>query len=178
MKNYPLWKSLCVFFVIIAAVIFTIPSIIYSEDSDNWFLNNKINLGLDLQGGSYLLLQVESDVLINEELEFISDTVRQISRKEKINLINITSSEDQIIFEFRNSNSIDNIKKELLKIYRDINILVKDTSIKVVINENFKKRIKESAIKQSLEIVRKRIDESGTKEPLIQRSGKDRILLQ
>ena len=46
------------------------------------------------------------------------------------------------------------------------------------INENFKKRIRESAIKQSLEIVRKRIDESGTKEPLIQRSGKNRILLQ
>ena len=178
MKNYPLWKSLCVFFVIIAAIIFTIPSIIYSEDSDNWFLNNKINLGLDLQGGSYLLLKVESDVLINEELEFISDTVRQISRKEKVNLINIINSEDQIIFEFRNSNSIDNIKNELLKIYRDVSILAKDTSIKVVINDNFKKRIKESAIKQSLEIVRKRIDESGTKEPLIQRSGKDRILLQ
>ena len=96
MKNYPLWKSLCVFFVIIAAVIFTIPSIIYSEDSDNWFLNNKINLGLDLQGGSYLLLQVESDVLINEELEFISDTVRQISRKDLNRVFNKTDRIDRI----------------------------------------------------------------------------------
>ena len=50
--------------------------------------------------------------------------------------------------------------------------------MKVIITDNFKKNIKESAIKQSLEIVRKRIDESGTKEPLIQRSGKSRILLQ
>ena len=47
-----------------------------------------------------------------------------------------------------------------------------------IVKAEEKKRIKESAIKQSLEIVRKRIDESGTKEPLIQRSGKNRILLQ
>ena len=66
MKNYPLWKSLLVFVVITLGVVFAIPSIIYEENSDNWFLNNKINLGLDLQGGSYLLLEVQLDVLYKE----------------------------------------------------------------------------------------------------------------
>ena len=60
MKNYPLWKSLIVSIAIMLGIVFSIPSLIYEEDSNNWFLNNKINLGLDLQGGSYLLLEVKS----------------------------------------------------------------------------------------------------------------------
>ena len=71
MKNYPLWKSFIVFLIIIFAFVFAIPSIIYKEDTGNWFLENKINLGLDLQGGSYLLLEVESEILFKEELRTI-----------------------------------------------------------------------------------------------------------
>ena len=140
--------------------------------------NNKINLGLDLQGGSYLLLQVESNVLIEEHLENISDTVRQISRNEESKINNIISDKNEIKFFFEKNLSIENIRKELIKNYRDINVIIKDNIMKVIITDNFKKSIQEAAIKQSLEIVRKRVDESGTKEPLIQRSGKKRILLQ
>ena len=109
MKNYPLWKSTLVLLVISAGIIFAIPSLIYQENSENWFLKNKINLGLDLQGGSYLLLEVESDVLFKEELENISDTVRQLARKEKTKINNIDTKEDQINFRFENSNSINEI---------------------------------------------------------------------
>ena len=83
MKNYPTWKWIIVLVSVSLAIIFSIPTFLYKEDSGNWFLNNKINLGLDLQGGSYLLLEVESEVLINEELENINDIVRKISRTEK-----------------------------------------------------------------------------------------------
>ena len=74
MNNYPLWKSLLVIIVILLGIIFSIPSFIYNEDSNHWFLKNKINLGLDLQGGSYLLLEVKSEVLFKEELDNISDS--------------------------------------------------------------------------------------------------------
>ena len=97
MKNYPLWKSIVVVFVICTGIIFAIPSIIYSENPSNWFLDNKVNLGLDLQGGSYLLLEVETDVLLKEELENISDTVRQIARNEKVNVINVIVEEDLVL---------------------------------------------------------------------------------
>ena len=179
MKNYPLWKIIIVFFVITAGIIFAIPSILYKEDSNNWYLNNKINLGLDLQGGSYLLLEVESEVLFKEELDNIGDSIRLISRKFQTNISNIESTNnDTIIVRFTDNNNIENIRKEFLKNYRNVNSVINNNSIKVIINESFKKTIQDSAIKQSLEIVRKRIDESGTKEPLIQRSGKNRILLQ
>ena len=178
MKNYPLWKSIIVIFVICTGIIFAIPSIIYSENPSNWFLNNKVNLGLDLQGGSYLLLEVETDVLLKEELENISDTVRQISRNEKVNITNVIVEEDQIQFRFKNTSSIENIRNQFIKKYRYVKVVINKNIMKIIINDDFKKRIQEAALKQSLEIVRKRIDESGTKEPLIQRSGKKRILLQ
>ena len=178
MKNYPLWKSIVVIFVICTGIIFAIPSIIYSENPSNWFLNNKVNLGLDLQGGSYLLLEVETDVLLKEELENISDTVRQISRNEKVNITNVIPEEDQIQFRFKNASSIENIRNQFINKYNYVKVVVNKNIMKIIINDDFKKRIQEAALKQSLEIVRKRIDESGTKEPLIQRSGKKRILLQ
>ena len=161
-----------------AGIIFAIPSIIYSDNPSNWFLNNKVNLGLDLQGGSYLLLEVETDVLLKEELENISDTVRQISRNEKVNVTNVIVEEDQIQFRFMNTASIENIRSQFIKKYNYVQVVINKNIMKIIINDNFKKSIQEAALKQSLEIVRKRIDESGTKEPLIQRSGKKRILLQ
>ena len=178
MKNYPLWKSLIVSIAIMLGIVFSIPSLIYEEDSNNWFLNNKINLGLDLQGGSYLLLEVKSDVLLKEELDNISDSLRLISRELKINITNIISNTDEITIRFANSENIEELRKKFLQNYRNVDAVISGNSIKIIISNLFKKSIQDSAIKQSLEIVRKRIDESGTKEPLIQRSGNKRILLQ
>ena len=73
MKNYPLWKIFIVFILVSLGVVFAIPSILYQEDTGNWYLDNRLNLGLDLQGGSYLLLEVQTDVLIEEEFENFSD---------------------------------------------------------------------------------------------------------
>ena len=91
MKNYPIWKSFIVILLVSLGVIFSIPSIIYDNETDNWFLKNKINLGLDLQGGSYLLLEVQLDVLYSEELENFSDSIRLIARENqtKINQIKL-----------------------------------------------------------------------------------------
>ena len=49
MKNYPLWKLILILTLVSLSFIFTIPSLIYQEEPDNWFLDNKINLGLDLK---------------------------------------------------------------------------------------------------------------------------------
>jgi len=178
MKNYPLWKATLVILVISLGIIFSLPSLLYKENSNNWFFDNKINLGLDLQGGSYLLLEVQTEVLMQEELNNISDSIQLIARGLQTNIINIISEEDEIQLRFSNNDKLEEIREKFKNNYRNVNVTINNNTMKIVINEIFKKNIKESAIKQSLEIVRKRIDESGTKEPLIQRSGKKRILLQ
>tara|TARA_B100000029_G_scaffold503655_1_gene580979 strand:+ start:1540 stop:3090 length:1551 start_codon:yes stop_codon:yes gene_type:complete len=178
MKNYPIWKIIFVIIVVSLGVVFAIPSILYNENSNHWYFENKVNLGLDLQGGSYLLLEVQSDVLIQEELENFSDSIRLLSRDMQININDVKINNDNLVIRFPNSDKLSEIKDNFLKNYRDVNVIINNNSLKIIINDQFIKTLKDSAIKQSLEIVRKRIDESGTKEPLIQRSGSNRILLQ
>ena len=178
MKNYPIWKSFTVILLVLLGIVFSIPSIVYNDDTKNWFLQNKINLGLDLQGGSYLLLEVKLDVLYKEELENFSDSIRLLARENstKINQIIINDNDIQVIFN--DIDKINEIKDAFFQMYRNIGLKINENNLVIILNDAYKKTIQDAAIKQSLEIVRKRIDESGTKEPLIQRSGKKRILLQ
>ena len=178
MKNYPLWKSFTVIILVLLGIIFSIPSIIYDNNSQNWFLKNKINLGLDLQGGSYLLLEVQLETLYSEELENFSDSVRLLARENSASINDIKLDKNKIIVTFENTNKLTDIRDSFFNMYRGVSIRLKQNNLVIELDDNYKKNIQESAIKQSLEIVRKRIDESGTKEPLIQRSGKKRILLQ
>ena len=178
MKNYPLWKILTIFFLLSLGVIFAVPSILYKEDTGNWYLDNRLNLGLDLQGGSYLLLEVQTDVLIKEEFENFSDTVRIISRENRIKINNIELLNDELKIRFETSDNLNEIRSSFLQNYRSVKFNLNNNVAIITIDDLYKKNIRDSAIKQSLEIVRKRIDESGTKEPLIQRSGRSRILLQ
>ena len=178
MKNYPLWKIFIVFLLLSLGVIFAVPSILYKEDTGNWYLDNRLNLGLDLQGGSYLLLEVQTDVLIKEEFENFSETIRIISRENRIKINNIELLDDELKIRFETSNKLDEIRSSFLQNYRSVKFNLNNNIATITVDVLYKKNIQDSAIKQSLEIVRKRIDESGTKEPLIQRSGRQRILLQ
>ena len=178
MKNYPLWKIFVVFILLSLGIIFAIPSLLYKEDTGSWYLDNRLNLGLDLQGGSYLLLEVQTDVLIKEEFENFSDTVRIISRENRVKINNIDKQNDVLKVRFDSSEKLNTIREEFLKNYRSVTFSITNNIASISIDEIYKKSIQDGAIKQSLEIVRKRIDESGTKEPLIQRAGSKRILLQ
>tara|TARA_Y100001970_G_scaffold184399_1_gene224277 strand:+ start:8013 stop:9566 length:1554 start_codon:yes stop_codon:yes gene_type:complete len=179
MKNYPKWKIFIVSLVLSLGIVFSIPSFLYQDDEvNNWYLDNRVNLGLDLQGGSYLLLQVESEVLFNEEFDNIIDSIRLISRKNKSKIISTSNIDDELIINYNNNDTIESIREKFLQNYVNVDAFIKGNNLHIKINDIYKKSIQDSAIKQSLEIVRKRIDESGTKEPLIQRSGKSRILLQ
>jgi len=178
MKNYPIWKSFTVVSLVLLGIIFAIPSIIYDENSENWFLKNKINLGLDLQGGSYLLLEVQLDVLYKEELDNFVDSVRLISRDQAVKIEKIDIQENEVVVFFGNKEKIKDIRDSFFQMYRGVTLQINNNKLSIKLNDEYRKIIQDSAIKQSLEIVRKRIDESGTKEPLIQRSGKKRILLQ
>ena len=103
MKNYPLWKIFVVFVLVSLGVVFAIPSILYQEDTGNWYLDNRLNLGLDLQGGSYLLLEVQTDVLIEEEFENFSDTIRLIARENRIKINNIKKIDEELKVAFDSS---------------------------------------------------------------------------
>ena len=120
MKNYPLWKIFIVIILLFLGIIFAIPSLLYKENTGSWYLDNRLNLGLDLQGGSYLLLEVQTDVLIKEEFENFSDTIRVIARDKRSKINNIEKIDGSLKIRFESSDKLKDIRQEFLQNYQSV----------------------------------------------------------
>ncbi len=156
---------------------------------NNNLLNKKINLGLDLQGGSYLLLEIDNNPVIEQKLQNLTLTLRSYFKEKNIKLANLKLTGDKLSFSVQNE-----FKKDILDEFNnensDINpyyprfkshqLVIEE--IKNVFYVNFSRQgiieLKTSSQDQALEIVRRRIDEIGTNEPNILKRGNDRILVE
>ena len=178
--------------VIIYLIIFFLSLFSFTNfiDNENYFLSSKkVNLGLDLQGGSYLLLEVDSRPVIKEKLQEKLISLRKFLKDEKIKYQNLKIINESINFKL----SKDDIEKfeiffldkeNLINTYYtnyrsyEMDHSIKDNLITISYSKFGLIEIKNSTLDQSLEIVRRRIDEVGTKEPTIIRRGNDRILIE
>ena len=151
--------------------------------------SQKINLGLDLKGGSYLLLEVDTNPIVRQKLQNKLITLRKDLKKEKIKYYNLHIQNKSIIFEI-SQNEIQRFdeyflnKKNIINSYYDnyksyeLDYFTKDNTITITYSKFGIIEIKNLSLDQSLEIVRKRIDEIGTKDPTIIKRGNDRILIE
>ena len=170
------------FFVLIAS------SNLFNDD-DNRLLNKKINLGLDLQGGSYLLLEIDNNPVIEQKLQNLTLTLKNYFKEKNIKIKNLRLINQNLSFSVD-----DNFKQAVLDEFNDENSNINPyyprfKSHQLEIEEqnnsffiNFSKQgiveLKNSSQDQALEIVRRRIDEIGTNEPNILKRGNDRILVE
>ena len=138
-----------------------------------------INLGLDLQGGSNLLLEVNMKEVLRERMATIEDSVRQILREHRIGYQNLKAGDDYVRVKIENSAS----RSQAVGYFRQIEdgltaSVVDDNVVEVKYSEIAYNQLQAKVVAQSIEIVRRRIDELGTKEPTIQSQGQDRIVVQ
>jgi len=180
-------KLFIIYLIIIILSFFLLVNFI--DNKENFILSKKVNLGLDLQGGSYLLLEVDSKPIVNQNLQQKLLSLRKYLKKNNIKyqnlkLINqsinfIIKTEDKEKFEdlFKNE---DNPINRYLNLYRsyEMNYSIEANKVKLEYSKFGLIEINKSAVDQSLEIVRRRIDEIGTNEPTIIRRGNDRILVE
>ena len=155
----------------------------------NDILNKKINLGLDLQGGSYLLLEIDNTPVIEQKLQNLTITIRNYFKEKNIRIKNLKlinqkisfSVDDQfnqIILDVFNDEESDlnpyyqRFKSHQLEIVEENDFFIVNFSNQGIID------LKTSSQDQALEIVRRRIDEIGTNEPNILKRGNDRILVE
>ena len=156
---------------------------------DNW-IDKKINLGLDLQGGSYLLLEIDNQPVIVQKLQNTVSILRKYFKDNNIFFKNLRIIEDEsIVFEIEN-NQIEQIKSLLEDKNGNINpyysqyksyqfdLLISDNQFQLDFSKFGLIELKNSSLNQALEIVRRRIDEVGTNEPNIVKRGNDRILVE
>ena len=157
--------------------------------SDNKFIDKKINLGLDLQGGSYLLLEIDNSPVIEQKLQNISTLIRTYFKEKGIRISNLNLIDNKIRFsvnekfkqkvidEFEDENSDINPYYPRFKSHQ-LNIIDIGTQLELNFSKQGIVELKTSSQDQALEIVRRRIDEIGTNEPNILKRGNDRILVE
>ena len=181
MLIFDTWKKIIILLVSLFAIIFSMPNFISKDNLPNFINAGEIRLGLDLQGGSYLLLKVDSDSLQTDRLNSVADELRIALRNAnpRIGYTNLSVSGTNLQFSLIEENSKENIKELILNI--DNSLVVNDeeySSINISFSEEKITEIRDYAILQSIEIIRRRVDEVGTNVPIIQRQGDDRILVQ
>ena len=159
------------------------------QKDENKFFEKKINLGLDLQGGSYLLLEINSDSLIEEKIQSKVIPIKKLLKDNgvnyenfKINKKNLSLNLDNIDkFDLLFNSRKDNLVNPYIDNYRSYELEYKKISsnqIEIFFSKFGLLTINNSALKQSIEIVRRRIDDVGTKEPTILQRGEKRILVE
>ena len=159
--------------------------------SQNYKLfDNKINLGLDLQGGSYLLLEVDSNPIVVQKLQNKFSDLKKYFKNQNIKFRNIKIKNNQIQFELEDSSidtfitafteEKDNLLNNYLDQYRafEFDHTIDNNTVFINYSKFGIIKIKNSTIDQALEIVRRRIDEVGTNEPNILKRGNERILVE
>lgn len=138
-----------------------------------------VNLGLDLQGGSYLLLELQFDRYINEQLASSVDALRSAMIADKIMYRDLAQSGDVIKFTLLKNNSDKTIKDVVAKIDGELEVKNPNgDNYEVSFFKTALQAKKIRLIEQSMQIVNKRVNETGTREPIIQRQGENRIVLQ
>ena len=179
-----------IFLVSIFSLIFIYFAISNFVKFDKNFFDKKINLGLDLQGGSYLLLEIDNEPVLAQKLQNSVLTFRKFLKEKKIEFKNLTLADNNSIVFYVEDKDIERTKNFFEEKDNDINPYYqnyKSHKFDVFIDGNKFKlnyskygiiEIKNSSLDQALEIVRRRIDEIGTNEPNILKRGNDRILVE
>src|SRR3989338_3078601 len=171
-------KIFLISLVCFASLYFAIPSFIPQNNFlSKFFPQTKLNLGLDLRGGSQLVLEVDFDYYIKEQIGNLKDEIKNEFRNESVRAV-VESFDDKITFKIFDGEQEKLAKKSVTKISKKVEIDKIGNDFIVYFSDSEINLMRKNLIQQSIEIIRRRVDESGTKEPTIQAQGTNRILLQ
>src|ERR1700747_1808391 len=193
MLYFTRWKAFGIILTALVVCMFAVPNFFPEATVKNWpvWAQRRLVLGLDLQGGSYLLLEVDSNYVKKEKLDQIRDDVRRTLREAKIVYTGLASRGDAVEVRIKDTDQLQTTLGKLRELsqplggllgssgQRSLEVtdagggLIRLTVPQAAINE----RIRQT-IEQSIQIVERRINQLGTVEPVIQRQGSDRILVQ
>src|SRR5690348_11001314 len=181
MLYFPKWLVTLILGICALGVILSIPNL-FSEKTveawPNWLPKKQVNLGLDLRGGSYLLYEVDMKSVLRERLGDVVDGLRNEFRAAKppIGYTGLAAGGDHVSFTLRQPDRTDEVRAIIRKVDPDMEVTVgPDGTFTLKFTQAALQARESQVVGQSIEIVRRRIDETGTKEPTIQREGADRI---
>ena len=193
MLYFTRWKALAIILTALVVCLCAVPNFFPEATVKGWpaWAQRRLVLGLDLQGGSYLLLEVDSNYVKKEKLEQIRDDVRRTLRDAKIGYTGLAVRNEAVEVRISRDTDAPNALAKLRELSQPLggllgssgqrNLEVADASgglIRITVPQAaITERIRQT-IEQSIQIVERRVNQLGTVEPVIQRQGTDRILVQ
>jgi preprotein translocase subunit SecD len=145
----------------------------------SWLPHKQIALGLDLRGGSYLLLQVDMNAVVKERLENVVDSLRDELRGAHIGYTGLSNNGTAVTLILTDPSQSSRLIDMVRKIDSDVDTKIgAQGAVTITFNSSALQVRQRSDVEQSIAIVRRRIDETGIKEPTIQREGDNRILVE
>ncbi|MCG6892908.1 MAG: protein translocase subunit SecD [Desulfobacteraceae bacterium] len=172
------WRPIVIVAAILAAVVYLLPTL-----RPGMWPHKKINLGLDLQGGMHLVLEVDAQKAVEGAVERIAQDLKSEMRDERIRYSRLERQGTQVYVTVADSDKSAEFDAMLDKSFPDLRLVSRQQeggSLSVVLDipDAETERIRKSATAQALETIRNRIDQFGVSEPDIRRQGEDRILIQ
>ena len=171
--------------VCLLGLIFAVPNVLSPEGFHKLptSLQHTINLGLELRGGSHLQLEVDLKTVTKEYLHNLMSDVRKVLRQQQIGYVglNLDNKGQSAILRFtlRDKAHHKQIPALIYQLDKLLDVVVHpDGQVEISLSESSFKQRNQNLLEQSIEVVRRRVDEAGTKEPIIQCQGEDRIILQ
>ena len=182
------FSKLRIFTVIIFTLIFSYFALSNFIKLDDEFFKQKINLGLDLKGGSYLLLEIDNTPVIEEKLQNKVFELKKYFKEKSIVVTNFFIEDQNIKFDspndFEKVNNILNDKESSINPYyerfksHEFDVKNENDKFKLNLSKYGFVLLKQNSLDNAIEIVRRRVDEIGTNEPNILKRGSDRILVE
>ena len=183
------FSKLRITLVLLVTLFFIFIALSNFQDPENSFISKRINLGLDLQGGSYLLLEIDNEPVEIQKLQNTTTVIRNFLKNKQINFNDLRIQNKTILFNVPKNDS-DLVETFFLDKESEINpyytqykshqfdVMIEDSEFKLSLSKYGLIEIKTSSQDQALEIVRRRVDEVGTNEPNILKRGNNRILVE
>lgn len=193
MLHFSRWTVALIIGVSLGAILLTIPNIWpgYNQTVPSWAQSPRMPLGLDLQGGTHLLYEMDTDQLRKEWLESIAIESRRMLREQRIAHLGVRIAGDQVRATIRDAEQVEPALQQLRQIAQPVsNSLFSSGALDLTVQrgdgnvillqpstEGLTERIN-SGVTRAIETIRRRVDPEGTTEAVIQRQGEDRILIQ
>jgi len=194
MLYFTRWKAVTILLTALVICLFAVPNFLPEKMVQSWpkWAQRHVVLGLDLQGGSHILLEVDSNAVRKEKLEAMRDDVRRVLRDARVGYTGLVVRGNSVEVRIREGSNFDQALEKLRELsqpiggilgagsgQRSLDITTEGGSlVRLTLTEPaITERIRQS-VEQSIQIIERRVNELGTVEPLIQRQGVDRILVQ
>jgi preprotein translocase subunit SecD len=180
------WVRFSVLLVlIVASVVVLIPTVVKIDENGSYPVKSKINLGLDLQGGLYMILGIDFKKVYRDEVQTYVRKIESILKDQEIALVigdmDLSDVQDpKQSFTLSKATDAEAAKKKIKEMFGNMIRITKEegASLQIALAHSVKTQIEEQSVGKSIEVIRNRIDEFGVTEPEIIAQGEDRIVVQ